>query len=131
MTTTTVRTGARTWLERNSLIDDGVDLDRVKLKVGGPIGLYLKLVGRSAMTIGNTIWFVSEAKRDDNTLVAHELVHVGQYHELGIPRFLVRYFRDLTRAGFRYSKQLPLEAPAYARQDLARSLPRDDEPLNV
>ena len=129
MRTIAVRADARTWLERKNLLDDGVDLDEVKLKIGGPVGLYLKLVRKSAMTIGNSVWFVSEEKRADDILLAHELVHVAQYRKMGVSRFLFTYFKDMAKAGFKYSSKLPLEAPAYERQKLARSLPRDDEPL--
>jgi len=131
MRTMAVRADARAWLERGKLLDEGVDFDEVKLKVGGPIGLYLRLVKKSAMTIGDSIWFVSEEKRADDVLLAHELVHVAQYRKMGVPRFLFVYFKDMAKAGFKYSSRLPLEAPAYERQKLARSFPRGDEPLNA
>ena len=103
-------------IDQAQLAAAGIDLSGVSLHVGGPPGWYLRLVHRSAITLGHHVWFVSEARRDDASLLAHELVHVEQYRELGVPRFLARYLRDLVNAGFRYSRNLPLEAPAYARQ---------------
>ena len=73
----------------------------------------------STITLGTQVWFRNETKRDDLELVAHELVHVAQYREFGLFGFWRRYFVDMAKAGFRYSKKLPLEAPAYDRQRLA------------
>ena len=46
----------------------------------------------------------------------HELVHVAQYRDLGPASFLARYVLNYARAGFKYSRRLPLESPAYERQ---------------
>ena len=108
------------WLSMHALVDSGVALADVRLHVGGPFSWYLRAVRKSAITIGNHIWFTNVEKRDDIALLAHELVHVAQYRELGIPRFLARYGWEMMRAGFRYSRRLPLEAPAYARQAQAK-----------
>jgi hypothetical protein len=110
------------WLVERELLDAAVDLSRVRLHVGGPPTWYLGLVRKSAITFGDHVWFRTAERRDDLALVAHELVHVGQYRELGFSRFLLRYLLDLAKAGFRYSKRLPLEAPAYERQAKARDL---------
>ncbi|MCC7364793.1 MAG: DUF4157 domain-containing protein [Dehalococcoidia bacterium] len=130
MSTTRVSGNRRERLAALALVDSNVELRRVRLHVGGPATWYLKLVKKSAITLGDHVWFVSEAKREDLDLLVHELVHVGQYRELGKVRFLARYARDMARAGFKYSKELPLEAPAYERQALARELLRD-EPVSV
>ena len=122
MTTTSVVSTTGQWLQANALLDDGLALADVRLHIGGPLSWYLRLVKKSAITFGANIWFVSEAKRDDLALLAHELVHVGQYRGMGIPRFLVRYGLDMLKAGFRYSRKLPLEAPAYERQALAKRI---------
>ena len=122
MTTTSVVSTTGQWLQANALLDDGLALADVRLHIGGPLSWYLRLVKKSAITVGANIWFVSEAKRDDLALLAHELVHVGQYREMGVPRFLARYGRDMLKAGFRYSRKLPLEAPAYERQALAKRI---------
>ena len=104
------------------LVDPEVDLDRARLHVGGPFAWYLRRVKKRAITIGWNIWFRDEDARADAALVIHELVHVGQYRRLGTVRFLVRYGRDMAKAKFHYSHDLPLEAPAYARQQRASQL---------
>jgi len=48
--------------------------------------------------------------------LAHELKHVQQYRTYGHLGFLLRYFVDLARHRFRYSRALPLEAECYALQ---------------
>ena len=106
----------RDWLTQHSLIEDSVDLDRVRLRVGGPPTRCLKLVKKRAITLGHSVWFREPQHLEDRALVAHELVHVAQYSEMGVPSFLATYLWHLARAGFRYSRSLPLEAPAYARQ---------------
>ena len=104
------------------LVDADVDTSRVVLHVGGLAAAYLRLVKKRAITFRGHIWFRDEAVRGDRALVVHELVHVGQYRRMGTPRFLFHYLRDLARARFRYSHDLPLEAPAYARQAEATAL---------
>jgi hypothetical protein len=108
----------RAWLAASGLVDPDVDLSRVSLHTGGVPTWWVRTRGRSAMTIGNHIWFSTPAKARSRGLLVHEFVHVGQYHRMTVPVFLVRYFAQLAGAGFRYSKRLPLEAPAYARQAL-------------
>ena len=118
----TIPAATRAWLEQHRLVDDGLDLDGVQLRVGGPLTWYLRLVKCGAITIGRTVWFRAEDRRERRSLIAHELVHVGQYARLGMVGFLARYFWHLSRAGFRYSASLPLEAPAYARERAAKRL---------
>ena len=55
-------------------------------------------------------------------------MHVAQYRRIGRVRFVARYLLDLAKAGFRYSKELPLEAPAYARAEQARELLEAGQP---
>lgn len=111
----------RDWLTDNHFVDEGVELDRVRLRVGGPPSWYLGLVRNRAITLGDQVWFREEQHREDRALIAHELVHVGQYARMGRLRFIATYIWQLARARFRYSKTLPLEAPAYARQDEAKA----------
>lgn len=121
-------TGTQNWLSAMQLLDPEADLTRVRLHTGGFFAWYLKVAGNSAITFGNHVWFVSEARKGDIALLAHELVHVAQYRRMGRMRFLARYGLDLVRARFRYSRALPLEVPAYARQDLAKRLLREAGP---
>lgn len=115
-------TDAQDWLAANHFVDDGVELERVRLHVSGPPTWYLRLVRKRAITLGHQVWFREEQHRSNRALVAHELVHVGQYGRMGRTRFVLTYLWHLARAGFRYSRNLPLEAPAYARQDEAEGL---------
>ena len=72
----------RAWLEESGLVDDNVDLEAVRLKVGGFWTWYLRLQRMGAITHGDSIWYRNEEKRADLDLLVHELVHVGQYREL-------------------------------------------------
>ncbi len=50
------------------------------------------LPGTSGMTLGRVVLVVGDDDHDGTRkLLAHELVHVRQWHELGVARFLVRY----------------------------------------
>ena len=54
--------------------------------------------GASGMTIGRFVLLQSDVDRSGGReLLAHELVHVRQYAELGVARFLWRYLRDYLR----------------------------------
>ena len=51
--------------------------------------------GAGGMTIGTFVFLRSDVDRSGGReLLAHELVHVRQFHELGAVRFLFRYLRD-------------------------------------
>ncbi len=70
-----------------------------------------------AITLGNTI-FVRKRSCDDQGLMAHELVHVRQFKDLGRVHFLARYVGSYLR--FRVSgyghmasyRRIPLEVEA-------------------
>jgi hypothetical protein len=49
--------------------------------------------GFVGITIGNRI-MLRKGHEDKDQLLAHELVHVRQFHELGIPRFFARYLTE-------------------------------------
>jgi hypothetical protein len=57
-----------------------------------------------AMTLGNTILLdptlLSAAQDRAGILLVHELVHVRQWHDLGVPRFLWRYLTAYLRGRF-------------------------------
>jgi hypothetical protein len=108
----------RDWLLAHDFVDDGVDLDRVRLRLGGPPTWYLRLVHKRAITLGHQVWFREEQYRADRALIAHELVHVGQYGRRGRIRFIATYIWHLVHARG-YSRTLPLEVPAYTRQTQA------------
>lgn len=78
------------WLTTWGLVEEDVDLQKVRLHVAGPMGGYLKVTNHGALTTGYRIWFRTEARRNHFDLPAHELVHVGQYRRLGRLRFLLK-----------------------------------------
>lgn len=66
--------------------------------------------GASGMTIGRFVFLRSDLDRSgERELLAHELVHVRQYAELGVVRFLFRYLRDY----FRELRQVKKHRAAY------------------
>ncbi len=95
--------------------------DRVRLVSGGPVCWFVgSVLHKRAMTFSPFIFFRYGAYDGSSlsslALLAHELKHIEQYRTYGHPRFLVRYFWDLARSRFRYNRDLPLEADAYAIQ---------------
>ena len=56
-------------------------------------------------------------------LLFHELVHVEQYRQLGIPRFSELYVRGFLSGGS--YEAIPLEVNAYGLEDRFRRRPRD------
>lgn len=75
-----------------------------------------------AMTLGNTI-YVRPGHQDSDRLIAHELVHVRQWAELGrvgfLARYLSSYFRNLARLRNHMAayRSIPLEEEARAGAD--------------
>jgi hypothetical protein len=73
--------------------------------------------GVAAMTLGRLILLRRDHARDE-PLLAHELVHVRQWRELGAPRFLWRYLGSYARgrrAGLGHAgayQAIPLEVEA-------------------
>ncbi len=57
------------------------------------------LPGRfQGITLGRTIFLVKQEPRDGtSSLIAHELVHVEQYHDRGRVGFLIWYLSDFVR----------------------------------
>lgn len=97
-------------------MDEIGDLERIRVHTSGPPAWYIRAVKKRAITLGRHVWVRDARLVEDVPLLAHELVHVRQFRKMGIVAFGWRYFWDMARAGFRYSRKLPLEAPAYARQ---------------
>ena len=91
--------------------------------------------GADGMTIGR--WILLKQDRDrvgDRELIAHELVHVRQYDELGYLRFSLRYLRDYAAGLLRHRHHrrayLSIPAEVEARADAAewrRRHPRSTE----
>lgn len=90
------------------------DLDRARVAT-----IPLLTPGIAAMTLGRWI-LVRRGHEHDDALIAHELVHVRQWRELGVVRFLSRYLGAYVRARGRglghqaAYEAIPLEVEARA-----------------
>jgi hypothetical protein len=90
------------------------DLERARL-----VTVPVLTPGVAGMTLGRWI-LVRCGHEHDRGLIAHELVHVRQWRELGATRFLVRYLRAYARGRWRglghqgAYEAIPLEAEARA-----------------
>jgi hypothetical protein len=80
--------------------------------------------GSSGMTIGRVVLVRDDELRDGSRkIIAHELVHVRQYDERGVLRFLARYLADYARGLARLHRHraayyaIPFEEQAYAEAD--------------
>jgi hypothetical protein len=90
------------------------DLDRARL-----VTVPILTPGVAGMTLGRWI-LVRRGHEHDDALIAHELVHVRQWRQLGAVRFLARYLGGYARGRWRglghqraYAA-IPLEAEARA-----------------
>ena len=77
--------------------------------------------GSSGMTIGRIVFLRNDESFDGSRkIIAHELVHVRQYYELGMFRFLARYLAGYVRAVVKLRRHraaylaIPFEEQAYA-----------------
>jgi hypothetical protein len=88
------------------------DLDRAHL-----VRVPFLTPGIAGMTLGRLI-LLRQGHEHDRDLIAHELVHVRQWRELGAARFLVRYLGAYARGRWRRLghraayEAIPLEAEA-------------------
>jgi hypothetical protein len=88
------------------------DLDRARL-----VRVPVLTPGIAGMTLGRWV-LLRRGHALDRDLIAHELVHVRQWRELGAVRFLVRYFGAYARGRWRGLRHhaayeaIPLEAEA-------------------
>lgn len=80
--------------------------------------------GSNGMTIGRVVFLRNDGVFDGSRkIIAHELVHVRQYYELGMVRFLFRYLIDYGRALRKHRRHraayyaISFEAQAYAEAD--------------
>ncbi len=86
--------------------------DGYRVFVGGPVPPQA-----GAITLGNVIC-VRHKYAESEALMAHELVHVRQFNELGWARFLIRYVRSYLRgrlSGYGHMasyRRIPLEVEA-------------------
>lgn len=87
---------------RVRLLIHPIEPEEVRIRRAPP--LMRRLWGRRkihAMTLGNTIYIdptmLGAASDRTGRLLVHELVHVRQWHEMGVPRFLWRYLSSYLR----------------------------------
>ena len=73
----------------------GRDLDRARL-----VTVPVLTPGIAGMTLGRCI-LLRQGHEHDRDLIAHELVHVRQWRELGAARFLVQYLGAYARGRWR------------------------------
>lgn len=80
--------------------------------------------GSNGMTIGRVVFLRNDGVYDGSRkIIAHELVHVRQYYELGLLRFLARYLSGYARALWKHRRHraayyaIPFEEQAYAEAD--------------
>ncbi|CAN5650052.1 hypothetical protein BH20ACT1_BH20ACT1_00490 [soil metagenome] len=98
--------------------------------VGGPVP-----PGAAAITVGPLI-SLRRRVAGDRQLLRHELVHVGQWRQLGVPGFLIRYlgaylcWRLRAHPHWDAYRRIPLEIEAAwsARQPTC-SPPREPHPV--
>ena len=98
-----------------------LDMAQVRIITRGPIcRLVATVLRQGALTFAPFVFYgqavYDPASLRSVALLAHELKHIEQYRRFGHVRFLIRYYWDMGRKGFRYRKDLPLEAEAYALQ---------------
>ena len=96
-------------------------LAEVQVVASGPVSWFVRTVLRQGALAFSPFIFYGRSRFDPAQpatlpLLAHELKHLEQYQRFGRLGFLSRYFTDLARNRFRYDRQLPLEAEAYAVQ---------------
>jgi hypothetical protein len=89
---------------RVRLLIQPIEPDSVRIRPAP--GILRRMWGREirAMTLRNTILLdptlLSAAQDRAGTLLVHELVHVRQWHDLGVSRFLWRYLVAYLRGRF-------------------------------
>jgi hypothetical protein len=97
--------------------------------VTGIPGRWLPVLLRTgAITLGQLVFFRRGAYNSETarglSLIAHEAMHVGQFRELGIPRFLYRYSRQRIGVRFRHDRH-PIQIPCIELQAHVRSALRE------
>ena len=97
-----------------------IDYAGVRLREGhgrNPAAMAAFANGNSAITLRRSLYYrtgfsddFAEAGVAAQALLHHEMVHVWQFAELGVPRFLARYARDLAACRFSPSAMYRYEA---------------------
>lgn len=90
---------------------------------------FKNLPDQSAMAAITFCDVVVSHENFSNGLLFHELVHVEQYRQLGIPRFSELYVRGFLKGGS--YEAIPLEVNAYSLEDRFRRDPRRAFPVQA
>ena len=117
-------------------VADGVRWSPRIVVCHGRLGGLFMPPGASAWTLGSTV-LVRAGREHDPVLIAHEVVHVAQWHERGVVGFLADYLRAYFRERLRGCdhweayRRIPAEVEAYTVDaEFACTLPpraADDE----
>ena len=106
------------------------NLRELRVVTGAP-GRWLPVLFRSnAVTLGGRVLFREGHYSPDTkrglALIAHESLHVEQWRDLGVVRFLYQYLRGLLASGFRHDAH-PLErGPVEVQRRLRALLDAED-----
>jgi hypothetical protein len=82
------------------------------------LGAKILRVNNMALTIGNTIYLYNATKQnllENKTWLCHELVHVQQYKQLGVIKFLFLYLKEWVINGYT-NNRFEVEARAKERE---------------
>jgi hypothetical protein len=82
------------------------DFDKIKVKEGGFITLFLKLFGYRGICLFRHIYYVkgSVSDKDMAKFIVHELTHTIQYRREGIISFPIKYLISVIKDGYKNSK---------------------------
>lgn len=100
-------------------------LREMRVVTGAPWSRLPALLSMGAVTLGRYAIF-REGRYDPMSasrlaLIAHESMHVTQWRELGVPRFLVRYALGALSTRFRHGDH-PMERDLIQKQDEIRDI---------
>lgn len=100
---------------------EGLDMRQIEIKTRGPVCWFVAtILQQGALTFEPFIFFgrhtYDPTSLSSVALLAHELKHIEQFRRMGRFGFLRTYYWDMARMGFRYRRDLPLEAEAYTLQ---------------
>lgn len=101
------------------------NLREMRVLTGEPWRRIPPLFGASAMTFGRRVIFKQDRYDPQSgaglARIAHESMHIEQWRDLGVPRFVVRYARGLLSSRFRHDEH-PMERDLVEEQRRLRPI---------
>jgi hypothetical protein len=102
------------------------NLESMRVVTEAPGRFVPALFGTGAMTFGKYVLFrggkYDALSAKGLALIAHESLHIAQYREMGVPRFLLHYVWGAIRTGFKHDAH-PMERELVRRQrEIRRAL---------